>query len=258
MELLPPELIKVIESKDTDSVFKYLDTNSSRAEINTISAKLENHKIAIIGLGGTGSYVLDFLAKTPVQEIHLFDQDLFLQLKAFRAPGAASLEQLDLQPKKVDYLYGIYSNMRINITPHAYHLGATNADELLGMNFVFICIDDGESKKAIVQKLVAAGISFCDVGMGVDIKDGALTGIVRTTTVTAAKRDHIANKISFATTADNIYSQNIQIAELNALNAAMAVIKWKKVIGFYHDLGKEHDAGYLINSNNNINYDTSS
>jgi hypothetical protein len=246
---------KVIESKDTDSVFKYLDTNSSRAEINTISSKLENHKIAIIGLGGTGSYVLDFLAKTPVKEIHLFDQDLFLQHNAFRAPGAASLEQLDLQPKKVNYLREIYSNMRINIIPHTYHLGTTNADELLGMNFVFICIDDGESKKIIVQKLVAAGISFCDVGMGVEIKDGALTGIVRTTTVTATKSDHIANKISFATTADNVYSQNIQIAELNALNAAMAVIKWKKLIGFYHDLGKEHDAGYLINSNNNINDD---
>jgi len=247
---------KPIESKDTDSVFKYLDTNSSRAKINTISSKLDNHKIAIIGLGGTGSYVLDFVAKTPVLEIHLFDQDLFLQHNAFRAPGAASLEQLEAQPKKVDYLHGIYSNMRVNIIPHAYHLAATNADELLGMNFVFVCIDDGTSKKVIFEKLVAAGISFCDVGMGVEVEGDALTGIIRTTTITATKHDHIANKISFANKADNAYAQNIQIAELNALNAALAVIKWKKLIGFYHDLGKEHDAAYLINTNNIINDDT--
>ena len=91
--------------------------------------------------------------------------------------------------------------------------------------------------------------------MGVEVKDGALTGIVRATTVTAAKNNHAADKISFATTADNAYSQNIQIAELNALNAALAVIKWKKLVGFYHDLGKEHDAAYLINSNNVINDD---
>ncbi|MEI8329920.1 MAG: hypothetical protein WCG14_08035 [Chlamydiia bacterium] len=91
-----------------------------------------------------------------------------------------------------------------------------------------------------------------------EIKDDALTGIVRVTTVTAAKNDHVADKISFATTADNAYSQNIQIAELNALNAALAVIKWKKLIRFYHNLGKEHDAGYLINSNNIINDDTGS
>jgi len=247
---------KVIELKDADSVFKYLDTNSSRAEINTISAKLENHKIAIIGLGGTGSYVLDFVAKTPVKDIHLFDGDPFLQHNAFRAPGAASLEQLDSQPKKVDHLHRIYSNMRINIIPHAYHLGTTNVDEVLGMDFVFICIDDGESKKVIIEKLVAAGISFCDVGIGVKVEGDALTGIVRTTTITATKHDHFANKISFANTADNDYSQNIQIAELNALNAALAVIKWKKLIGFYHDLGKEHDAAYLINTNNIINDDT--
>jgi hypothetical protein len=248
---------KVIESKNADSIFKYLDTNSSRAEINTISAKLENHKIAIIGLGGTGSYVLDFIAKTPMKDIHIFDGDLFLQHNAFRAPGAASLEQLEMQLKKVDYLHRIYSNMRISIIPHAYHLGTTNADEVLGMNFVFICIDDGESKKVIIEKLVAAGISFCDAGMGVEVEGNALTGIVRTTTSTAAKRDHIAGKISFATSADNAYSQNIQIAELNALNAALAVIKWKKLIGFYHDLGKEHDAAYLISTNAMINDDTS-
>jgi hypothetical protein len=40
--------------------------------------KLELGKIAIIGLGGTGSYVLDLAAKTPVKEIHLFDGDKFL------------------------------------------------------------------------------------------------------------------------------------------------------------------------------------
>ncbi|MBK8460316.1 MAG: ThiF family adenylyltransferase, partial [Micropruina sp.] len=29
------------------------------------------------------------------------------------------------------------------------------------------------------------------------------------------------------------YSSNIQVAELNALNAALAVIRWKRHLGFY-------------------------
>jgi hypothetical protein len=58
-------------SDDATSVFKYLDTNSSRAGITALSEKLAIHKIAIVGLGGTGSYLLDLLAKTPVIEIHL-------------------------------------------------------------------------------------------------------------------------------------------------------------------------------------------
>ena len=37
---------------------------------------------------------------------------------------------------------------------------------------------------------------------------------------------------------DDEYATNIQIADLNALNALMAVIKWKKLSGFYQDLKK--------------------
>ena len=51
--------------KEDDSPFCYLDTASSRAEITKIMAKLEKQKIAIVGLGGTGSYVFDLVAKTP-------------------------------------------------------------------------------------------------------------------------------------------------------------------------------------------------
>ena len=45
---------RVIELSDPDYPFKYIDTNSSRAGIVSISSKLENQKIAIVGLGGDG------------------------------------------------------------------------------------------------------------------------------------------------------------------------------------------------------------
>lgn len=82
------------DAEDEESIFNYIDTASSRAEIDLISKKLILEKIAIVGLGGTGSYVLDLVAKTPVKEIHLFDGDTFLQHNAFRSPGAPSVEDL--------------------------------------------------------------------------------------------------------------------------------------------------------------------
>ncbi len=54
---------------------------------------------------------------------------------------------------------------------------------------------------------------------------------------------------------NNDYSQNIQIADLNALHAALAVIKWKKLVGFYLDLEKEHFSVYASSDNNLINED---
>ena len=50
-----------------NSVFKFHDTLTSRAEIGDLAAKFSNEIVAIIGLGGTGSYLLDFLVKDSCQ-----------------------------------------------------------------------------------------------------------------------------------------------------------------------------------------------
>ena len=91
---------RVLEPSAADTVFKYLDTASGRAGITAVSTKLELDRIAIVGVGGTGSYILDLVAKTPVREIHLFDGDDFLQHNAFRSPGAPSLEELRVIPQE--------------------------------------------------------------------------------------------------------------------------------------------------------------
>lgn len=62
-----PCTFKVIVPAKENSVFQYWDSASSRANIMAVSAKLAMNRIAIIGLGGTGSYILDLVAKNPVQ-----------------------------------------------------------------------------------------------------------------------------------------------------------------------------------------------
>ena len=52
--------------------------------------RLAGDRIGIVGLGGTGSYILDYVSKTRVVEIHLFDGDGYQQHNAFRAPGATT------------------------------------------------------------------------------------------------------------------------------------------------------------------------
>jgi len=54
----------------------------------------------------------------------------------------------------------------------------------------------------------------------------------------------------------NEYATNIQIADLNALNAILAVIKWKKLSKFYQDLIEEHQTTYSINVSQLLNGDT--
>lgn len=238
---------KVIEPEDDNSPFNYLDTASARAEINTITARLADDAIAIVGIGGTGSYVLDMVAKTPVKKIHIFDTDRFLTHNAFRAPGAPAIEQLREQPLKVEYFATIYAHMHRGIVPHPFHIDATNLDELNGMSFVFLCMEGGTAKRAIVDKLEALAIPFADVGMGLYAKRRSLGGMLRSVISLPDARESARARISFATEdADNEYDKNIQVADLNALNACLAVIAWKKLSGFYFDLGKERFVSYTI------------
>lgn len=249
---------RVNESVNTDSVFKYADTASSRAGITKLSGKLALNRVAIVGLGGTGSYILDLIAKTPVREIHIFDGDDFLQHNAFRSPGAPSLDELKALPKKVRHHADHYSHMRNGIVEHAFNLDASNVHLLEGMDFVFICVDQGEAKRPIIEKLEELGIPFIDVGMGIDLVDEQLQGVVRVTASTPNNRDHVRDnkRIGLSGAAvDGVYSQNIQIAELNALNAALAVIKWKKLLGFYRDLENEHFSAYTLDGNCIVNED---
>jgi len=252
-----PKTFPVVLAGEDESVFRYVDTASTRAGISAVSAKLAQPKVGIIGVGGTGSYVVDLVAKTPVVEMHLFDGDQFLQHNAFRSPGAPSRDELERRESKAEHFARVYSPMRRNIIAHPYNVVEANLDELREMAFVFICLDKNEPKRPIIAYLQAQHIPFIDVGMGVNLVDGALQGHLRITTSTDAMRDHVSQRVPLGDDAGNDeYHQNIQIADLNALNAALAVVRWKKHCGFYHDLEREHQCTYEIDGNHVLNEDS--
>jgi hypothetical protein len=81
--------------------------------------------------------------------------------------------------------------------------------------------------------------------MGLDRKRGALGGMLRVTyysaengTVTHAKR-----LAELADAPGDEYRTNVQISELNALNAALAVLRYKQIRGFYAD---EEDHEHIL------------
>ncbi|MDQ8208823.1 ThiF family adenylyltransferase [Coraliomargarita algicola] len=244
------QTFRVRETTEDESVFVYPDTNSSRASISAATEQVAGLKIGIVGLGGTGSYLLDFIAKTPVAEIHVFDGDIMQTHNAFRAPGAPSIDELNQEQTKVEYLKGIYSKMHRGIHVHPAYMDEQNIAELAGLDFVFLSMDKGRIKKDITNFLEERDIAFIDVGIGVELVDNRLMGTVRTTISTKDARDHISKHIGFADdNVEDLYSSNIQIAELNALNATMAVIRWKKHYSFYHDSKSELNSSYTIGFN---------
>ena len=145
--------------------------------------------------------------------------------------------------------------MRRGIKSFPEKITEANIDLLKGLSYVFICIDSNRARSIIISKLKEFSIAFIDVGLGVNVANENLIGTLRVTVGTPEKHDHIPNRIGEAETDDNEYATNIQIADLNALNALLAVIKWKKMCGFYQDLKEEHNSIFVINTGQLIHED---
>ena len=156
-------------------------------------------------------------------------------------------------PTKVGYFANLYSKQRKGIVPHTVRVTSGNFDLLSGLSFVFVCIDGGGCKATLFAWLLGQGVPFVDVGMDVRFVEESteLFGVVRVTTGTANRHHHLSSRVSYAAEAeaDDAYSQNIQIADLNCLNASLAVLKWKRQLGVYQDLEREHHTTYSTNIN---------
>lgn len=219
-----------------DSVFTYPDTLTSRAEIGDLVQRIADDDVAVIGLGGTGGYLLDFLVKSPVKRIRGFDGDAYHVHNAYRSPGA--LADSDLGLSKSEVYRRRYDGFRKNLSFHAKYIDHSCANDFDGVTFAFVCVDKGPARAEIIDLLIDLGIPFIDVGMGLDRKrDGLLSGQARTTYFSADDAAAIREKrlVPVEEDPDNIYRLNIQIAECNALNACVAVLRYKQIRGIYSD-----------------------
>ncbi|MER7721974.1 ThiF family adenylyltransferase [Streptomyces flaveolus] len=240
---------------DDDSPFAYRDTATSRAGITAINRRFRGQHIVIVGLGGSGSYILDQVAKTEVDSILLIDGDTFDNHNAFRAPGAPTLVTLRERPPKATYFTSVYAHMHRGVTGCAQYLDEDNLHLLDKATFVFLASDDAASKPPIINWLEAHNVPFIDVGMGIEEIDGHLSGLLRITTSLPGRRDTARRRIPQPAPERDAYASNIQTADLNALNAVLAVIRWKRSLGIYADATDESNTTYSLITNEIANED---
>ena len=152
---------------------------------------------------------------------------------AYRAPGRLDTDELD-KPKAEVY-QARYENFRTGLNLQCKFLDASSAEDLEGVTFAFVCVDKGSSRAGIFEVLLSRGVPFIDVGLGLSRREGALNGMIRTTYFSANDGRTVFEKglAEVANNPDDLYRTNVQISELNALNACLAVIRYKQLRGFY-------------------------
>lgn len=225
-----------IKAAAQGSPLRYPDTSSAKYNINDKSLLLRGKRVAIVGLGGTGSYILDFLARTHLERIALFDDDKVQVHTIFRLPGFIPRA---IGEAKVEALGRQYAHWHAGIVPIKERITHENIERLQEFEFVFVSVDDGPARRLIVDWLSSKAIPFVDCGMGLNRTVGGLNGTVRITGVDRDAYERTLNT-AYLPTADakeDEYRRQAQIAELNALNAAFAVIRFKQHFKLFDRIG---------------------
>lgn len=234
-----------IKSAAQESPLRFPDTMSSRYHMNDISFILKGKKVAIIGLGGTGSYILDFISRTHLERITIFDNDKVHVHTIFRMPGFIPRA---IGQHKVEALARQYANWHGGLEPVSERVTAENIERLGEFDFVFVSVDDGPARQHIIDWLSTRGIPYVDCGMGLSRSAVGLSGFVRITGTDRKAFDSNVGtaRLPIGNAENDEYRRQAQITELNALNAAMAVIRFKQHFGLLDRL--DEATSYIVDT----------
>jgi len=221
-------------AQEQGSPLLWPDTMSANYGVNDIADKLRDKRVAIVGVGGTGSCILDFIVRTHLESITLFDADKVHVHTLFRIPGV--LNKSVIGKPKVEVLARHYGAWHSGITPVPEKVTDENVERMRGFDFVFVSVDDGPARRFIVDWLSREGVPFVDCGMGLNRSfGGMLNGMVRITGTDRAAYERTVDTPYLPTDnpVDAEYRKQAQVIELNALNACLAVVRFKQHFGLF-------------------------
>ena len=227
-----------VESKTR---FKYIDTNTYRNGTRGIEQRIEDEVVAVIGVGGSGSYLVDILAKTNIKELHLYDDDVLEQHNAFRIAGAARIEELGSGKSKVEWHQERYAAVREEgVYAHQKRINDQTLQDIDRFTTVFIAVDKLSIRRKIQNRCNELGVLHISVGIGLEVEgdeNDQIGGMVKVETQYKPKErgeTDNGNEDKREEGVENIYG-NIQTSELNMLVAALAITEWKVRKGIYRN-----------------------
>ena len=233
--------------KETRSVFKFDVEGEDSRDMQTWRGRARGQKIGIVGLGGVGLWILDLMSKTDVSEIHVWDGDEIEGRNLIRAPGWAG--QGAIEKKKSQYFGEQYGQMREGISIQERYWQPDDLENRFeDLDFVFIAIDIVETRTALCDELEQKEIPFIDAGMGIELSDGQVRGSCQVF-YSGDEPHRWRTGIPTVEGAGEEYYHKLQLAELGALNAALAVGMWRRHVGQYENVKSEWLIRYVIEDN---------
>ena len=127
--------------------------------------------VAIVGLGGVGAWIADFVVKADPREVHGWDYDCIEPKNILRMPGGLDPNVWIGRPK-ADWFQETYSLIHTSVHGHNVKVLPEGVQEVIERTtFAFVAVDDAEDRMMVCDALANAGIPFVVVGLSPVRKD---------------------------------------------------------------------------------------
>lgn len=136
------------------------------------NAKLQSLRVAVVGLGGTGSPVATLLARTGIGELILIDGD---KLEGSNMNRVRGYVKDDIGKNKAESLSAFIKSLNLDVKVVAYPYYLTDSgeaiDALSSADVIFGCTDDIAGRDLMNQALYYYGQVYVDLGLSGNVEN---------------------------------------------------------------------------------------
>ena len=122
-------------------------------------------RVAIVGLGGVGAWIADFVVKADPREVHGWDYDCIEPKNILRMPGGLDPSVWIGRPK-AEWFQETYSRIHTSVHGHSAKVLPENVQEVIeGTTSAFVAVDEAQDRMMVCDALASAGVTVVGVGL---------------------------------------------------------------------------------------------
>ena len=200
-------------------------------------------RVAVVGLGGVGAWIADFVVKADPLKVHGWDYDCIEPKNILRMPGGLDPNAWIGRPK-ADWFQKTYSIIHKNVHGHNVKVLAENVQDVVDRTtFAFVAVDDADDRMMVCDALANAGIPFVVAGLSLLRMDKRVKVSVRIVTAhvgVSSWRDAIPQ---VGQAGQDDYG-SLDLPGVYSMAAGWAIQSWRKMRGQFWQKQREECLDY--------------
>lgn len=204
---------------------------------------LAQERVTIVGLGGIGAWIADFVVKADPREVHGWDYDHIEPKNILRMPGAIDPTAWIARPK-ADWFQETYSLIHKEVHGHNVKVLRGNVQEVIaGTTFAFVAVDEASDRMMVCDALAGAGIPFVVVGLSLVRRDKRVKVSLRVVTAHVGESSWREAIPQVGQAGQDDYGSH-DLPDVYSMAAGWAIQSWRKTRGQFWKVSREECLDY--------------